>query len=360
MNDAVWMQLALKLARQGQGFVEPNPMVGAVVVHDGTKVGEGWHWQFGGPHAEIHALETAGPHARGATLYVTLEPCCHWGKTPPCVDAVIRSGVRRVVVAMADPFPAVAGGGIRQLREAGLDVTVGVLDMEVRRLNAPYLTLVTKERPFVHAKWAMTLDGKIATRGRHSKWISGEDSRRIVHQLRGRMDAIVVGAGTVRADDPLLAARPPGARTALRIVLSSSGRLPENCQLLRTAREIPVLVSGAAIAGVERASLESAGCELLTINSLGELLAELGKRRFTNILVEGGSGVLGTFRDAGLIDEVHVFIAPNLVGGLGAVTPMAGIGADMIGNGLPVADWQVQQVGSDIYINGRTAAFEMK
>src|SRR5262249_11266105 len=159
-------------------------------------------------------------------LYVTLEPCCHWGKTPPCTDAVIKASARRVVIAMADPFPAVAGGGIRKLREAGIEVTIGVAEQQARELNAPYLTLVTKQRPFVHGKWAMSLDGKIATRTGQSKWISGEESRLVAHELRGRMDAIIVGAGTVRADDPLLTARPPGPRTALRVVLSSNGRLP--------------------------------------------------------------------------------------------------------------------------------------
>lgn len=360
MSDADWMRWALELARRGRGFVEPNPLVGAVVVRDGARIGEGWHQAFGGPHAEIHALEMAGLLARGATLYVTLEPCCHWGKTPPCVDAVIRSGVKRVVAAMADPFPAVAGGGMRKLRDAGIDVTLGVLEADARSLNAPYLTLVTKDRPFVHAKWAMTLDGKIATRSGHSKWISGEKSRQIVHQLRGRMDAIVVGAGTVRADDPLLTARPPGPRSALRIIVSSKGLLPAGCQLLQTAREVPVMMAGSAIAEDQRASLASAGCEVLSIDSIGKLLTELGRRRFTNVLVEGGAGLLGAFRDAGLIDEVHVFVAPILVGGSAAVSPMAGTGADMIGNGLHLGSLSVERIGDDLYINGRTASFEMR
>ncbi len=352
MSDADWMRLALELARRGQGFVEPNPMVGAVVVHGGMKVGEGWHQEFGGSHAEVHALNMAGLLAKGTTLYVTLEPCSHWGKTPPCTDAIIRAGVRRVVAAMADPFPAAAGGA-RKLREAGIEVTLGVLESEAQRLNAPYLTLVATGRPFVHAKWAMSLDGKIATRTGDSKWISGAESRRVVHQLRGRMDAIIVGAGAVRADDPLLSARPPGARTPLRVVLSSNGQLPPDCQLLKTAREIPVLIAGSAIDDSERALLAPPGCELLPVHSIAALLLELGKRQFTNVLVEGGAGVLGSFRDAGLIDEVHIFVAPILLGGLDALGPMSGIGADTIGKGLAISDWQVQQVASDFYINGR-------
>src|SRR5262245_18558580 len=244
MSDERWMRLALNLARRGQGFVEPNPMVGAVVVRDGEKIAEGWHQRFGEAHAEVNALVQAGDATRGATLYVTLEPCCHRGKTPPCTDAVIQAGISRVFAAMADPFPQVAGGGIAKLRAAGIAVDVGVLEAEARALNAPYLTLLLKQRPYVHAKWGVPLDGKLATRTGQSKWISGEESRRRVHELRGRMDAIIVGAGTVRADDPLLTARPPGPRTAVRVVLTRRGEVPPGCQLLRTAREIPVLVAG--------------------------------------------------------------------------------------------------------------------
>src|SRR5258708_4670993 len=220
MSDAKWMRLALNLARRGQGFVEPNPMVGAIVVRDGEKIAEGWHQKYGEAHAEVNALAQAGEAARGATLYVTLEPCCHWGKTPPCTDALIRAGVSHVVAAMADPFPKVAGGGIAQLRAAGIAVDLGVLEVEAQALNAPYLTLLSKQRPYVHAKWAMTLDGKIATRTGHSKWISGDESRRRVHELRGRVDAIVVGAGTGRADDPQLTPPPPGPPTPLPPVLT--------------------------------------------------------------------------------------------------------------------------------------------
>jgi diaminohydroxyphosphoribosylaminopyrimidine deaminase/5-amino-6-(5-phosphoribosylamino)uracil reductase len=358
MNDQTWMRRALELAERGRGFVEPNPLVGAVVVRDGQVVGEGWHQRYGGPHAEVNALAAAA--ARGATLYVTLEPCCHHGKTPPCTDAVLRAGVARVVAAMADPFPLVAGRGAELLRQAGVTVEMGVEEVAARRLNAPYLTLLGKGRPYVHAKWAMTLDGKIATAAGHSHWISGEESRRRVHELRGRVDAILVGAGTVRADDPLLTARPPGPRTALRVVLSGDGRLPEGSQLLRTAREVPVLVATAAGLPAERRSvLEAHGCEVLEVPtaagrpSVAALLAELGRRRLTNLLVEGGSAVLGSLRDAGLIDELHVFIAPRLVGGSAALTPVGGAGAATVGEGLAVAEWECERVGDDLYWHGR-------
>ena len=238
-----WMRQALALAARGRGSVEPNPMVGAVVLDSaGNPVGEGWHQKYGGPHAEVHALASAGEKARGGTLVVTLEPCCHHGKTPPCTDVILKAGVRRVVAAMADPFPQVAGGGLKILREAGLEVRVGLCEAEVMRLNAAYRKLIRTGRPWVHAKWAMTLDGIIATRTGDSRWISGEESRRRVHDLRGQVDAIIVGRGTVVADDPLLTARPPGPRVATRVVASASGELPEQCQLRATARESPVIV----------------------------------------------------------------------------------------------------------------------
>src|SRR5229473_850735 len=244
-GDEKWMARALELAEKGRGYVEPNPLVGAVIVHDGKVVGEGWHESFGKPHAEINALAKAGEAARGAALYVTLEPCCHHGKTPPCTEAILRAGVLRVVAAMKDPFPAVAGQGVARLRQAGVVLEMGLMENEARRLNAPYLKLISTGRPYVHAKWAMTLDGKIATRTGDSKWISGEMSRRHTHELRGRMDAIIVGIGTVLADNPSLTVRPPGPRVPVRVVLDSRGRLPESCQLAMTARETPVLVVAA-------------------------------------------------------------------------------------------------------------------
>src|SRR5438094_5754489 len=220
-HDEPWMRRALELAEKGRGAVEPNPLVGAVVVRNDTVAGEGWHQRYGGPHAEVHALAAAGEAARQATLYVTLEPCCHHGKTPPCTDAILRAGINRVVAAMTDPFPQVAGKGAALLRAAGVVVEFGAGEAEARRLNAPYLKLLATGRPYVHAKWAMTLDGKIATRTGDSKWISNEVSRWRVHELRGRMDAIVVGIGTALADNPRLTVRPPGPRTPLRIILDS-------------------------------------------------------------------------------------------------------------------------------------------
>jgi diaminohydroxyphosphoribosylaminopyrimidine deaminase/5-amino-6-(5-phosphoribosylamino)uracil reductase len=357
--DVRWMKRALELAERGRGYVEPNPLVGAVVVRDGKAVGEGWHRRFGEAHAEVNALAAAGEAARGATLYVTLEPCCHHGKTPPCTDAVIRAGVRRVVAAMADPFPEVAGQGIALLRAAGVEVAVGVEKKSARRLIAPYLKLLSTGRPYVHAKWAMTLDGKIATRTGDSRWISNEASRRRVHELRGRMDGIVVGIGTALADDPLLTARPPGPRTATRIVLDRNGRLPLASQLARTGREAPTLIVARKEAAALTKALHEQGCEVFFLpvadasQEVDCLLQELGRRRMTNILVEGGAAVLGSFLDAGAIDEVHVFIAPILAGGAEARTAVAGRGADRMAEALRLAEWTTQDVEGDLLLHGR-------
>ena len=357
----VWhMRRALELAAQGQGCVEPNPMVGCVIVRGAEIIGEGWHRQFGNDHAEVEALRLAGPRAEGATMYVTLEPCCHHGKTPPCTRAILRAGIRRVVVARADPFPQVDGGGLDELRAAGVEVELGLLEPEARQLNAPYLKLTETGRPWIIAKWAMTLDGKIATRTGSSRWISSEDSRKIVHQLRSRMDAVMVGRETALQDDPLLTARPPGPRTALRVVVDTCGALRSESQLVCTAREVPVLVAvGRDANEAERARLAAAGCEVFACDGpthadrFNSLLDELGRRRLTNVLVEGGGRLLGSLLDAGHIDEVHVFIAPKLVGGAEAAGPVAGQGAAEMSEALAVFSPEFQQVGPDLYLRGR-------
>jgi diaminohydroxyphosphoribosylaminopyrimidine deaminase/5-amino-6-(5-phosphoribosylamino)uracil reductase len=255
---------------------------------------------------------------------------------------------------MADPFPKVAGGGLAILRAAGLDVTVGVCEAEARRLNAPYLKLVRTGRPWVIAKWAMTLDGKIATRTGDSKWISGEESRRRVHELRGRVDAVVVGRGTVVADDPLLTARPAGPRTATRVVLTASGDLPERWRLRATAREAPVLVVTAPGNEGKLAGWAADGAEVLPLGDTGlsidAVLAELGRRRMTNVLVEGGAGVLGSFLDAGAIDEAWVFVTPKLIGGAAAPSPVGGRGGERIVDAVRGADLTAEQVGEDVLI----------
>jgi diaminohydroxyphosphoribosylaminopyrimidine deaminase/5-amino-6-(5-phosphoribosylamino)uracil reductase len=354
-----YMSRALELAERGRGYVEPNPLVGGVIVRAGQVVGEGWHERHGGPHAEVNALATAGEAARGGTLYVTLEPCCHHGKTPPCTDALLAAGIERVVAAMKDPFPQVAGKGAAFLEKAGVPVAFGLREAEARRLNAPYLKLLGTGRPYVHAKWAMSLDGKIATRIGDSQWISNEASRRRVHELRGRMDAILVGIGTVLADNPRLTARPPGPRTPCRVVLDSTGRLPPGCLLAETAKETPTLVvSAGELPADQAARLRASGCELLALAaeqnrpSIDALLSALGKRRMTNMLVEGGPEVLGSFLDARAIDEVHVFLAPRLIGGAHARTAVAGQGIEHLADALTLTDWKLETIEGDLLIHG--------
>lgn len=357
--DRWHMARALELAAQGRGSVEPNPLVGCVIARGAEIIAEGFHRRYGGPHAEVEALQLAGDRARGATLYVTLEPCCHWGKTPPCSQAVIRAGVSRVVAAMRDPFPQVAGGGLQELQQAGIDVSVGLLADAARALNRPYLKLLQSGRPWVIAKWAMTLDGKLASRERSSQWISSFESRAIVHQLRGRVDAIVVAAGTALADDPQLTARPAGPRIATRIVVDDRAELPLDSQLVRTARDTPVLVVVANQAPAERvARLNQAGCEVWTATQatraerIAALLDELGRRRFTNVLVEGGATLLGQLFDSQCIDEVHAFIAPRLLGGGAALSPIAGLGIAAMPDAQKLCDVQIAHSGGDVYLRG--------
>lgn len=360
-DDAFWMRRALAEAARGRGGVEPNPMVGGVVVRDGAFVSVGHHARFGGPHAEVVALDQAGPAARGATLYVTLEPCCHHGKTPPCTDAVLRAGITRVVAGMRDPFPKVAGGGLTRLREAGLQVELADEELaeEAYRLNAPYLKRLATGRPYVTAKWAMTLDGRIATATGDSRWISGERSRALVHELRGRVDAILVGIGTVMADDPALTARPPGPRVPVRVVLDSQARLPAESQLARTAREVPVWVAVTELAPPERCrDLEALGCQVLAFRQsegqvpVSALLDELGRRGATNVLVEGGSRVLGAFLQASELDEVDVYVAPVLEGGAHSVPPISGLGMASMADALRLTRHEVSVVDGDVRVRG--------
>lgn len=359
----VWhMRRALEIAPLGRGRVEPNPLVGCVIAHGAEIVGEGYHRRYGGPHAEIEALEIAGAKSVGSTMYVTLEPCCHHGKTPPCTRAVIAAGVSRVVAATADPFPLVDGGGAAELHEAGIAVELGLLAADADRLNAPYLKLLKERRPWVIAKWAMTLDGKIATSTGDSKWISGEAARAVVHELRGRVDAVIVGAGTARRDDPQLTARPAGPRTATRIVVDDWASLDFKSQLVRTARDVPVIVAAAVDAPADNVNrLRGAGCEVLLLEGatrterLGRLLDDLGRRRFTNVLVEGGGRLLGELFDARLVDEVHAFIAPKLVGGAAASTPWEGRGLATIADALRLDGAAWRTIGDDLYLHARVS-----
>jgi len=357
-DDVHWMRRALLEATKGRGSVEPNPLVGAVVVREGELVGAGHHQRFGGPHAEINALEEAGDLARGATLYVTLEPCCHFGKTPPCTATILAAGIARVVVAMRDPFPEVDGRGSNALVTGGLLVETGCEAESARKLNAPYLKRVLTGMPHVTAKWAMTLDGKTATASGDSRWISSDVSRGLVHELRGRMDAVVVGIATALADDPLLTVRPPGPRIPARIVLDSAARLPVSSRLIRTVSQAPVLVAVTERATApKRDQLARLGCDVVTFPGngrvpIGSLLVELGLRGMTNILVEGGGQVLGSFLDEGQVDAVEVFIAPALEGGEHGLTAARGKGLALMSEAARLRDVEVYQVGGDVHVSG--------
>jgi diaminohydroxyphosphoribosylaminopyrimidine deaminase/5-amino-6-(5-phosphoribosylamino)uracil reductase len=337
--DDYFMRRALELARAGQGLVEPNPMVGCVLVHDGEIIGEGYHRAFGGPHAEIEALRSLdGRSAKGATAYVSLEPCCHQGKTPPCTEALIAAQIRRVVVALNDPYPRVDGGGVKRLREAGIEVATGVLEKEANNLCAPYLKRIQIGRPWVIAKWAMTIDGKIATRNGESQWITNETSRQDVHQLRSRVDAVAVGMGTVVADDPMLNARLPDPtsspkRIASRVVFCRN-RLPEaNSRLVASAGQIPLLLVAAPTVDAARLDqLQSLGAHVIHCEScdttamVHHALDQMGREGMTNLMLEGGSALLASFFDAGELDECHIYIGPRLFGGTAAPGPIGGSG----------------------------------
>ncbi len=365
--DRRHMQRALSLAARGEGLVEPNPMVGCVLARGERVVGEGWHRRFGGPHAEINALARAGRRAKGATAYVTLEPCCHFGKTPPCTDALIAAGIRRVVAAMKDVNPLVAGKGLRRLRAAGIKVEVGLLEREAKALAAPFITFMTKWRPYVILKWAQSIDGKIATRSGESKWISSIASRRVVHALRGKVDAVIAGINTVLADDPQLTARlVKPRRIAARVVLDSRLRTPIASRLVRTARRAPTLI----FTGPQgwrrrrrRGELEARGCEVARLKArrggldLRGLLGDLHGRGMTNVLVEGGGLVHGAFMDAGLADEARVFVAPLLIGGEEAPGPLRNSGSKGLGR-FPGAMLERQvRMGPDVCYIMRLGTF---
>lgn len=327
MSDERFMKRALTLARRGAGHVEPNPMVGCVLVRDGRIIGEGYHRKFGGPHAEVNALQAASRKSqavRGATAYVTLEPCSHTGKTGPCAEALIEAGVKRVVVATLDPHP-VSTGGIAKLRDAGIDVTVGLLEEQARQLIAPFATRIAHQRPFVIAKWASTIDGATATHVGDSQWISNAQSRRHVHQLRSRVDAIMVGIGTVETDDPQLTARDVKVRRiARRVVVDPNLRISESSKLVRTAADVPVSIATLRTDGAKAERLIRCGIELIGLSdkrraddtlAMMPLLRELAKRHdATNVLVEGGAGLVGSLHRQGLIDEYQVYIAPRILG----------------------------------------------
>jgi len=359
-EDERWMARALALAERGRGLCSPNPMVGAVVVSEGRLVGEGFHASAGGPHAEAEALRQAGDRARGATLYVTLEPCNHQGRTPPCVDAILRAGIRRVVVAAGDPNPRVRGGGTRALREAGLEVLSGCREDEARACNRVFLAAMERLRPHVTLKCAMTLDGKIAAFDRSARWITGDAARLEAHRLRSQSDAVMVGIGTVLADDPALTVRldPPWPREPLRVVVDSGARLPLAARLIDSGTPARAVVAVADEAPAERlARLEARGVTVLSCKSRdgrvdpADLCARLFALDVTGVLLEGGSELNGAFIEAGLVDRVAIFIAPLLIGGATAPTAVGGHGR-LLSEAIRLQSLEARPVGPDWLIEG--------
>lgn len=367
-TDRAHLGRAIELARNGEGQVKPNPLVGAVVARGEEVLGEGWHERFGGPHAEVRAIEACGAaDLRDTTLYVSLEPCCHEGKTPPCTEAILQAGIGRVVVASDDPTEKASGRGLGILRDEGIDVLVadGELAARARLLNQPFRKHARVGRPWVLFKSAMTLDGKVATRAGDSQWISGEESRLLAHTWRASVDAVVVGIGTALADDPQLTARPDGVLADLpyqprRVVFDSLARLPTGSQLVSAVDQIPltVVVSRAA-ARSDTDALEAAGVQVLVATGENEparvrsALDQLGSDGIASVLLEGGPHLAGAFLDAGEIDEIRLFLAPILLGGRTARDPLEGEGVERISEALRALTFDCDRVGEDLLISAR-------
>jgi diaminohydroxyphosphoribosylaminopyrimidine deaminase / 5-amino-6-(5-phosphoribosylamino)uracil reductase len=355
-RDEKWMRRVFELARRGAGFAHPNPLVGAVLLRGGRVVGEGYHKHYGEAHAEANALLRAGGRARGATLYLNLEPCSHWGNTPPCAEALVRAGVREVVAAMRDPNPKVAGRGFRLLKRHGLRVRTGTLEAEAKFLNRAFMTYITRRRPFVTLKAATSLDGKTATHAGESRWITGEPARRAGHAFRAEVDAIAVGAGTVLKDNPHLTSHGNG-RSPLRVIFDSRLRTPPDARIL--SRDAPTLLfCGAQAPTVKRKSLERKGAEVISLRrssgglNVDEALRALPRKGVAHLMIEGGGTLAASFLEARGIDEVLWFIAPKLIGGAEARTALEGSGVSRLSQAARVEDWRVESVGEDLCIRG--------
>jgi diaminohydroxyphosphoribosylaminopyrimidine deaminase/5-amino-6-(5-phosphoribosylamino)uracil reductase len=355
MNDFDYMKLAIELAKKGEGYVNPNPMVGAVIVKDGKIIGQGWHERYGGLHAEPNAIKSCSEPPKGATLYVTLEPCCHYGKTPPCTEAIIQSGTTRVVIGTLDTNPMMAGKSMELLRQQGILVEVGILEEECKRLIKVFRKFITTKRPFVLMKYAMTMDGKIATYTNHSKWISCEEARRQVHKLRHSLSAIMVGVNTVICDNPELTCRMENGRNPIRIVCDTDLRTPLSAKLVKTAREVPTYIATSCEEEGKQRAYQKEGCELICIGKkenhldLTKLMIELGKREIDSVLLEGGATLNWTALKEQLVDEVQVYLAPKIFGGNGK-TPVAGLGIAMPEEAIRLKPYGISQIGSDYLI----------
>jgi len=365
MDDAFYMQLALDLAKRGLGFTSPNPVVGAVVVKKGEIVGKGYHRKVGGAHAEVTAIKNAGELAKGATLFVNLEPCNHSGRTPPCTRAIVEAGIRRIVAAMPDPNPDVEGEGITYLRDKGLDVSLGICEEDARKLNEAFIKYVKTKRPFVTVKCAMTLDGRTATKSGDSKWITGEEARSFVHEMRHASDAIMVGVNTVKKDNPRLTARLGDTKGAdpTRVILDTHLTIPEDATILQIESDsVTIVITGAGdsdAAKIEKQShLEKMGALVLQsplqngLLAWDPLMARLGGMGITSLMIEGGSRVIGSALRAGIVDKIVFFYAPKILGGDDGYPVTKGPGPNSIDQSLKIKDMRVLKFGQDIMVEG--------
>lgn len=361
MDDSDYMSIALDLAVQGAGRVSPNPMVGAVVVNYGQVVGQGFHQAVGGPHAEVHAIDAAGDKAAGGTLYVTLEPCNHHGRTPPCTEKILAAGIKRVVVAMADPNPEVKGGGNAALQAQGIEVLYGVKEQEAKRLNESFIKFARTKLPFVVLKMAATLDGRIATRTGDARWVTGEAARSCVHRMRHAMDAIMVGVGTIKTDDPRLTARPADGSGVdpIRLILDTRLTMSKRAQVLTQPSPAPTyVVCGSEVSDVDRRRLMAGGARILEAPikkgriDLAALMPQLGEMGITSLLIEGGAQVAGSALAADIVDKVVIFYAPKILGGDDGVPMCRGAGPDLMKEALAIRDMTVDRVAEDIVVQG--------
>ncbi len=356
MAETEYMRRALELAKEGMGRTNPNPMVGCVVVKDGRIVAEGYHEKYGEFHAERNALTRCREDLTGAEMYVTLEPCCHQGKTPPCTDIILERGIGRVYVGSMDPNPKVAGRGLEILREHGVHVETGILERECLELNEIFFHYITSGLPYVAMKYAMTLDGKIATHTGDSKWVTGEEARRHVHLLRKKYSAILAGIQTVLQDDPMLNCRVEEGVDPVRVVCDSGLRIPLESRIVKTAGEIKTIVACTVDQGEKAEKLRRAGVELLLCGrdtvDFQELMRILAGRKIDSVLIEGGGTIHGTALKSGMVNRIYSYIAPKLIGGKEARSPVEGSGYPLMREALPVTDLEILELGSDICITG--------
>lgn len=356
MNDEQYMKKAIDLAKKGCGWVNPNPMVGSIIVKDGEIIGSGYHEKYGELHAERNAILSCEKSLIGATLYVTLEPCSHYGKTPPCTEAIIESGIKKVVIGMEDPNPLVEGKGIAVLKEHGIEVITGILEKECRDLNEVFLHYIVTRTPFVVMKYAMTLDGKIATHSGKSKWITGEAARQNVHQSRQTYSGIMVGINTVMVDDPMLTCRLPGGKNPVRIICDTNLRTPMTSKIVKTAGDVPTYIATCSRDQKKTEALRQAGCFVLETEKkndqidLKALMIRLGQENIDSILLEGGSTLNYSALSEGIVNKLQVYIAPKIFGGLGAKTPVGGIGIEDPENAFKFTNKKITMFEEDILL----------